>query len=139
MPEDPFSTSILRIRLNRSLVALVPVIRDEITVACDDVLAFKHDGKTESLYMRNLLKETTTEWRIILASDIVQSVVARTMSRIIVGLPFCEFRSRWILDHSHSLFLGGRVPEWLNIAIRLGNDMTIEGAKLDLFPPFMRV
>lgn len=140
LPENLFSTSVIRIRLNQNLVALIPTIRDEIIAACSDVLTLKHNDMIKLFCINNLLNKVMIEWRTVLALDISQTLIGRITSWIIIGLPLCESPD-FIYYCILTLFVSseGCDPKWLNIAIWVKTDVAISEAKLDLFPPFIRL
>ncbi|KAG9310147.1 cytochrome P450 [Chiua virens] len=70
---NPYHIETVRSHLTRSLSTLYPEIRDEISVAFEEVLNLEDN-----------------EWKSIPALRAIQRVVCRTSNRLFVGLPLCR-------------------------------------------------
>ncbi|KAG8219264.1 cytochrome P450 [Butyriboletus roseoflavus] len=106
---NPYHIPIMISQLTRNIGALYPEIRDEITMAFDDVLDL-----------------TGNEWKSVLALRSMQKVVCRTSNRIFVGLPLCrdpdwiDLNIQYTLDVVKGAAIIRRFPQLLKpIAARL--------------------
>ncbi|KAG9310148.1 cytochrome P450 [Chiua virens] len=75
---NPYHVEAVRSRLTRSLGTLYPEIRDEISVAFEEVLDLRDN-----------------EWKRIPALPSIRQIVCRTSNRLFVGLPLCR-DSDWL-------------------------------------------
>ncbi|EJD50797.1 cytochrome P450 [Auricularia subglabra TFB-10046 SS5] len=72
--EGNFHLSVIRSKLSRQLGAVFPAVKDEISASFAD----------------NIRSGSTDEWVKVPAYDMSMNVIARTSSRLFVGLPMCR-------------------------------------------------
>ncbi|KAI9571035.1 cytochrome P450 [Boletus coccyginus] len=100
--QNMYHVEIIRSHLTRSLSSLYPEIRNEVSIAFDEVLDLR-DG----------------EWKSVRALSAIQKVVCRTSNRLFVGLPLCrdtdwtDLSLRYTLDVVHGADEIRRFPRFL--------------------------
>lgn len=88
------------------------------------------------LYVRQAKIIIRPEWTAVPALESMMQIVARTSSRIFVGLPLCmEF---YCLSCASAHNKPGRDPEFLNISINYTTDVVITGLILNMVPGPLR-
>ncbi|RPD64698.1 cytochrome P450 [Lentinus tigrinus ALCF2SS1-6] len=98
--DDPFHVEIIREKLMRSLVAVLPDVIDELQSAVPDYIHAEDD-----------------EWISVNALQTILNIVARTSNRVFVGLAICRNQEylnlaiRFTLDVVKDAFLVRNLPE----------------------------
>jgi len=100
--DNSYHVATVRGQFTRALTSLYPDIRDEVITACNDQLP------------------PTDEWVSVVGYDTIMQIVARTSSRVFVGLPIC------------------RDPDYIALSIQFTIDLVLASNLLRQFPHFLK-
>ncbi|KAF8528499.1 cytochrome P450 [Hysterangium stoloniferum] len=99
---NPYHIELVRVNLTRSLSAIFADVKEEIGLAFKDSIPL------------------TEGWTPVVVHRVMTQIVARTSSRVFVGVPLC------------------RNPEYLDLCIKYTLDVSHDRAVLSRFPGFLR-
>ncbi|EMD32089.1 hypothetical protein CERSUDRAFT_58933 [Gelatoporia subvermispora B] len=100
---ETYHVSLVRERLNRNLGNLLPGVTEELELAMDEYIPMRGD-----------------EWTPVNGFSLMQRIIGRTASRVLVGAPTC------------------RDTDYIDLSVNFLNDAVRERVLLSLFPPALK-
>lgn len=86
---NPYHVTIIRTRVTRNLSILLPVMKDEMIAALNELFDMKPNGCSASWKHSIHTDDPLTEWKSVPVVDSCHSIISRMMNRAIVGVPLC--------------------------------------------------